>query len=396
MVVKKLGKKEFENDKKLEKILIDVQQQLGNMLGILNDYIYMDSPSGVHICLVKRNKKSFFSIFEKQINKIEQIVEEIRKLISPKVYSDRHLASKVFEIRLLPIDYFKCNTQVLLGSIKRQKEKILKNKNIALYKRNELLMGECIYLYEMMFDISQFFDEMYCWKMVRYKELLEKDMIEQKDVLFSCQVRQRASRRRGLSSRDIFRASQQVVNRYIYKDDISVVPVAIFQLRQVIELRLLEILGISMIEKEDGIPEKITANSFLKLPDIEKNIIFPAEIGNLKKIYTWSNLYVHLGVSGEYWLLEFAQNYLLDFILCNSVILKSYYDTLQKQISEFTGIDIDKIILSKYSSVDIVEDEKEFGEIKKMIESKGYVGYRKYRGCRDYIEGCLAIRTEEF
>lgn len=145
-----------------------------------------------------------------------------------------------------------------------------------------------------------------------------------------------------------------------------------------------------MIEKEDGIPEKITANSFLKLPDIEKNIIFPVEIGNLKKIYTWSNLYVHLGVSGEYWLLEFAQNYLSDFILCNSVILKSYYDTLQKQISEFTGIDIDKIILSKYSSVDIVEDEKKFGEIKKMIESKGYKGYR------DYIEGCLAVRTEEF
>lgn len=60
MVVKKLGKKEFENDKKLEKILIDVQQQLGNMIGILNDYIYMDSPSGVHICLVKRNKKVSF------------------------------------------------------------------------------------------------------------------------------------------------------------------------------------------------------------------------------------------------------------------------------------------------------------------------------------------------
>lgn len=75
--------------------------------------------------------------------------------------------------------------------------------------------------------------------------------------------------------------------------------------------------------------------------------------------------------------------------------MKSYYDTLQKQISEFTGIDIDKIILSKYSSVDIVEDEKEFGKIKKMIESKGYVGYRKYRGYRDYIEGCLAVQTEE-
>lgn len=58
----------------------------------------------------------------------------------------------------------------------------------------------------------------------------------------------------------------------------------------------------------------------------------------MKKIYTWSNLYVHLGVSGGYWLLEFAQNYLLDFILCNSVI------------------------------------------------------YREYR---DYIEGCLAVRTEE-
>lgn len=47
--VKPLGKKEFENDKKLEQKLIDVQEQLGCLRGILSDYIYMDSPSRSHV-----------------------------------------------------------------------------------------------------------------------------------------------------------------------------------------------------------------------------------------------------------------------------------------------------------------------------------------------------------
>lgn len=375
--VKPLGKKEFENDKKLEQKLIDVQEQLGCLRGILSDYIYMDSPSRSHVCLVKRSKKSFFGVLEKQINEVEQNIEEISKLICPKIYSDSHLASKVFEVKILYVDYFKCNTQVLIGSIKRQKEKILKNRNISLYKRNELLMGECIYLYEMTFDVSQFFDEMYCWKMARYEELVRENMIEQRQLLFSCQIRQKASKRKALCARDILGASQQIVSRYIYKDDISIVPVAIFQLRQAIEIRLLEILKIDRIQKKDGTPEKITANSFLELPDIDNNIVFPIEISNLKKIYTWTNMFVHLGVCGEYWLLEFAQNYLLDFILCNSVILKSYYDALPEKISEFTGFDIDRIILRRRACVDIIEDKKEFERVKEMIKNKGYTEYKK-------------------
>ena len=176
---------------------------------------------------------------------------------------------------------------------------------------------------------------------------------------------------------EILGASQQIVSRYIYKDDISIVPVAIFQLRQAIEIRLLEILKIGRIQKEDGTPEKITANSFLELPGIDNNIVFPVEISNLKKIYTWTNMFVHLGVCGEYWLLEFAQNYLLDFILCNSVILKSYYDALPEKISGFTGFDIDRIILRRRACVDIIEDKKEFERVKEMIKNKGYTEYKK-------------------
>lgn len=375
--VKPLGKKEFENDKILDQKLIAVQEQLGFLRNILNDYIYMDSPSNSHVCLVKRSKKSFFSLLEKQIIKVEQNIEDISKLICPKVYSDRHLASKVFEIKILYVDYFKCNIQVLIGSIRRQKEKILKNRNISLYKQNELLMGQCIYLYEMTFDVSQFFDEMYCWKMARYKELVMENMIEQEQILFSCPIRHKALKRNVLCARDILGASQQIVSRYIYKDDISIVPVAIFQLRQAIEIRLLEILKIDRIQKEDGTPEKITANSFLELSGLENNIVFPVEISNLKKIYTWTNVFVHLGVCGEYWLLEFAQNYLLDFILCNSAILKSYYDALPEKISEFTGVDVNRIILRRRACVDIIEDEKEFERVKEIIKNKGYAEYKK-------------------
>lgn len=385
--IKTLGKKEFLNDKKLDKILVDVQEQLGSLRSVLSDYIYMDSPSNSHICLVKRSKKVFFNVLLKRINILEETIGEISKLLCSKVYSDKHLASKVFEIKILNIDYYKCNTQVLLGSFKRLKKKIFMNKDVRLYKRNELLVGECIYLYEMTFDVSKFFDDMYGWKRLRYEELVNKNMLEPEKILFTCQNRQRAFMRKTLSARDVLGASQQIICRYMYRDDISVVPVAIFQLRQAIEIRVLEILGIYGIQKDDGTPEKITANSFFEMPDLQKYIIFPVDIVNLKKIYTWSNSYVHMGLRGDYWLLEFAQNYLLDFILENAVILKAYYDLLPKKISEFTRCDINKIVHRQNCWVEIIEDEEEFDRIKKLIDDKGYSAYKKEKDER--IIKCL-------
>lgn len=373
--VKPLGIKEYKNDIILEIKLTYVQEQLGCLRSVLSDYIYMDSPSNTYICTVKRCKRLFFKVLEKQINEVKCTIEEITNLICSKRYSDNHLASKVFDVKTKNSDYFKCNTQVLLGSLMRQKEKILRNRGVRLYKRNELLKGECIYLYEMTFDIAYFFDEMYCWKMARYKELVRANMIE-KPPLFCCQIRQRAIKRMTLSAIDIWSASQQISSRYIYKDDISIVPVAIFQLRQAIEIRLLEILRIYRIQKEDGTPEKITANSFFDLPGINENMVFPIDVSKLKKIYRWTNMFVHLGVCGEYWLLEFAQYYLLDFILYNSVMLKSYYDALPDKISELTGFNIDRIILRKNACVDIIEDEKAFASIKEIIRNKGYSEYR--------------------
>jgi hypothetical protein len=68
--------------------------------------------------------------------------------------------------------------------------------------------------------------------------------------------RQRSSKKKLYSSNDILRASNQIKHRYLYKDDIATVPVVIFQMRQIIELRILEILGIRAIVTDDRLLEK--------------------------------------------------------------------------------------------------------------------------------------------
>lgn len=383
--IKPLTEKEFEKDKKLEEELIEVQKKISELSHILGDYVYMDSSPSIYVCLKKRRKDSFFKAFEKSERNLEISVKIIEGLLCSKLYSDKHLVNNAFNLKITYSDYFKLNIQVLSGTLKRLTKKILMNKSYKLYKKNELLVGECLYIYEMLFDVSSFFDELYQWKMERYKQLEAHDMLLDKGYkIFSQQYRQKASMRKRLMAMDIYRTSQSISNRYIYRNDIAVVPVSIFQLRQAIEIRILEIIGIYSIVKSDGIPEKITANSFLEIPELTESIIFPVEKSAIIKIYTWTNIFIHQGIVGTYWLLEFAHYYLADFILCDSITLKSYYEKLPEVISNFIGCDIKCLITRKTPCVDFVESQEEFNQIKNQLEKDGYKAYKDEKDKKFY------------
>lgn len=381
-----INEKQFEKDKKLEEDLLKIQPQMSLLRNVLGDFIFMDSPSNDYVCLKKRNKNSFFKTYQKNYDVLIATVKEINTILSPKVYSDKHLANNVFDIKLQPMDYFRLNIKVLIGTLERQTTQILKNRTIALYKKNELLIGQCLYFYEMIFDMSAFFDEMYSWKQVEYIEFDKQSGLDDNHKIFLKNNRQKAFMRKQFMALDILQASKMIVNRYFYRNDISVVPVAIFQLRQAIEIRILEVLGVYRIEKANGIPEKITANTFLEIKDLEVGIVFPIPKSAIEKIYTWTNLYIHQGIASSYWLLEFAQYYLTNFILMKPVVLKSYYEQLPQKISIRINCDANCII-RRNVNVELVDDANEFDKIKEFIKSKGY---RKYEEEKDkqFINSC--------
>lgn len=57
--------------------------------------------------------------------------------------------------------------------------------------------------------------------------------------------------------------------KYLYKDDNATIPIVIFQLRQIIELRLLEIFGVRAFITDDGVLEKKTANVLLDIDGLD-------------------------------------------------------------------------------------------------------------------------------
>ena len=361
-------------DEQLEELLVKVQERISKLMSVLNDYIYLDSQSTQHFCHIKRNKKTFYNVLRNSSEALLADIDICQNFICKKIYKQNHLASKAFEMNLQGKDYFVYNIQVIFQSIKKQHEDIQRNKQCKIFKRNEYAIGKCLFLHDMLYDVSEFFDDLYKFKQKEYRKRLQEGIIEEGQILFTKQYRQRARKNKLYSSKDILRASNQIKNRYLYKDDIAAVPVVIFQMRQIIELRILEILGIRAIITDDGLLEKITANTFLNMKNFATDVIMPIEVGTLKKIYTWTCVYVHRGLSGEYWLIDFLYSYLIDFTIENAIMKESFVKTLLERISKHTHIKKENIIMMKTRDARVVDD-KEFDEIKALINKKGY---RKY------------------
>ncbi|SEJ42990.1 hypothetical protein SAMN05660742_107112 [Propionispira arboris] len=130
----------------------------------------------------------------------------------------------------------------------------------------------------MIYYISSFIDDLYNKKMFEYTALNEKYTLTPEQYIFPKEHRQSGHMRQNLTATEIF------------------------QLRQSIELRILEILGVRGINESNGAWKKITADQLANALDIEKGYIFPICITNIMKIHHWTNVFIHQGFIGNYWL----------------------------------------------------------------------------------------------
>ena len=381
---------QLEKDKNLEQDILSLQNEVLKVIHILSDYVYMNANNPSYPCLVRRDCKQFFQDFKEGADTILASLQRIKEYHCKKEYSEHHLASMIYLPKQQYKDYFSCNIQVIIKSVSRYKDHILSWENHCGFEDNHFLQGQCTFFQEMLIDISAFSDEMYRLKAAFYGEMKKCGILDDNTVLFVAKYRPKACRRTRLMAEEILYASRQIVSRHLYLNDMSPVPVAIFQLRQAIEIRMLEILGIDSIVEDDGLPKKITGNAFFDIPNLTDFVIFPLDLSNIKKIYSWTNLYVHMAICNNYWLLDFAQNYLGSFIYESPIIKKSFYDHRKETIANYTNAKDDNVVLRESIYADLIDDEA-FQEINDLIAKKGFSAYRKkkeeseWRAIESYI-----------
>lgn len=383
---------QLEKDKNLERDILLLQDEVLTVIHILSDYVYMNVETPSYMCLVRRDRAQFFQDFKAGVDCILMLLLRIKEYHCKKEYSDNHLASMIYLPKQQYKDYFSCNIQVIIKSVGRYKNNILAWENHCGFEDNHFLRGQCTFFMEMLVDISAFLDEMYRMKATFYEEMKKHGMLADNTALFVTKPQPKACRRTRLMAAEILHASRQIVSRHLYLNDMSSVPVAIFQLRQAIEIRMLEILGIDSIIEDDGLPKKITGNSFFDIPNLTDFVIFPLDLSNIKKIYSWTNLYVHMAICNNYWLLDFAQNYLGNFIYERSIIKKSFYDHRKETIANYTNTKDKNVILSEHIDADLIDDDKVFQEINDLIAKKGFSAYRRqkeeseWRAIESYVQ----------
>ena len=369
---------QLEKDKHLEQDILSLQDELLKVIHILRDYVYMNVDTPSYPCLVPRDRVQFFRDFKAGTNCILALLLRVKEYHCKKEYSDNHLASMIYLPKQQYKDYFSCNIQVIIKSVGRYKDNILGWENCCGFEDNHFLRGQCTFFQEMLIDISAFIDEIYRVKAAFYKEVKQQGILVENTDLFVARCRPKACRRTRLMAAEILHASRQVVSRHLYLNDMSPVPVAIFQLRQAIEIRMLEILGVDSIVEDDGLPKKITGNVFFDIPNLTNFVIFPLDLSNIKKIYSWTNFYVHMAICSNYWLLDFAQSYLARFICDRPIIKKSYYDHRKETIASYTKTEAKNVILSRNIVADFIDDE-EFRQVNDLIAKKGFVAYRRQK-----------------
>lgn len=297
--------------------------------------------------------QQFKDIFDGKINDLISKIKKINNIIKCDKYTIVHVAQNSFRELDNNKDYFRIQSKSIEYSLIRQKEKIINN-----LKSQYINRGLIVFLNETFFDISFFYQKLCIFQNI--------------DISRTPKM----SKRQKSDSRDIFTSSLHLLRKETYINDITSVPICIFLIRQSIELRLSEIFGIIDIKDNNGNLLKITTDKFLDVKGIDENIILPNNLTKsiINNIHKWTNYYIHKGYIWDYWLIEFAQYLLYDFIFENLYVYKDYYENYPKLLSKklsnkdmkLTELNIER--KEHNINIIIIDDLGEFNKFKNEIK----------------------------
>lgn len=305
-------------------------------------------------CFQDKYKRFQKDAFETACDGAIEALEAVNRLSTKRRYSDEHLAEQIYT-ELDDKWYFIYNTQVIIGSLKRKKEQLLRIAN-----NPELFSGDFLSLHDILVDVSTF---LMCY--AKWKEI-------DTDFWPAAYMRKR------ISAFEVFSSGLYISKRKAHIDDFAIPPLSIFLLRQAIELRIREILNINVLVNEKNQVIKITSDKFLPVLS-ENEVILPVKKHIIEKIHQWANEYVHLGNFDFFWKVEFAQFYLMDFFAPtnNAIALKSYFDdTLQADILGAVSGPARIVPLSSDPKCVELLDKDRFNEVQSNVRKMGYSKYK--------------------
>lgn len=192
--------------------------------------------------------------------------------------------------------------KVLDNIQKKDIERFTDNKVIE----HDLFIGTASFLHQVLFQILEFTESVATYK-------------EGKDY-------NRSHSRKQLLSFEIMGMARNLPRHQICYNDIIQNMESIFLIRQAIEVRTQELLGIKCVwDKVNDQEIKIAPDAFIQLlNNVAVHLPDTLSTNIIKKIHVWTNMFVHTGNSYYQWQTEFFWEVIAKFIFDEVVISKEY------------------------------------------------------------------------
>ena len=274
---------------------------------------------------------TFFDLYEELFNKYyEEMISRI-KLVYPKFkrYELKHFGMQIFKIEVEHKDidnYYKIQFNGMLYVIEKYNKLILSLKDTSY--NEQYFNGIVEYL--------------------RINLLCSLVLIQQIEEIKSIQPNRYIGLQNRVNSLESYKSSLNLKHNMYAWSSLSSLNASVFLIRQAIELKIKNCLGIDVILDKNGYVKKMTAdrliefvfnNSHIKLPKITKSI--------LTSIHKWTQYFVHGGFILNVWQIDIAHELIQPLFqlgetssmlsIYGSIIIdKNYYENdFEKEIKQF-------------------------------------------------------------
>jgi len=213
-------------------------------------------------------------------------------------------------------DYCRNAMIAILKVLDNVEKKDLKNYQEE-YIDNRVFSDTAAFLHYLLFQILEFTEQIASYK-------------ENKNY-------NRSSSRKQLRALEVFYLARRLPRYRVYYDDIAQQPESAFLIRQAIEIRTMELLGIrGVFDNKSNSPIKISPDVFINLL-ADKRVSLPGNLtANLIiKIHAWTNNFVHTGRSYYQWQTEYFWEVISSFIIDEVSIDRDYMLEIPQRVIEF-------------------------------------------------------------
>jgi hypothetical protein len=297
------------------------------------------------------SEKGKESISEISGAEFEAVINETQKYLrtryvdifnNEKIYESDHIAEVVFEYFFEEAQirqYLMCSWQGIEITLKRTSNHIQKVIKTHCHNRSSI-SSDLEYFWDLVFDIVMF---------LSYAENLLSE--EHKGYGLG--------KRSVANSTEIFEASVDLLrHRSQFKTFSHFIrqPTSAFLIRQSIELRVKNALGINVIFNKNGALLKLRPDLLIDFLYSKSQITVPVKKSIVTKIHKWTNYYIHGGLLPEVWKIDFAHNILSPLFNCGEkpTVGWSFYGAIEIEKEYFDKKlydDLKSYICSKLTNI---------------------------------------------